>query len=47
VTYLEIYNERISDLLNSQRRESLKIIEDSKWACDVAEGTRESVTSFE
>lgn len=46
ISYSEIYNEKIMDLLNNQAK-NLKISKDSEWGTDVDGLARRDVNSFE
>lgn len=46
VSYLEIYNEKVYDLLGKQSQ-ALKIAEDATWGCEVTGSTLYPIGSFE
>lgn len=46
VSYLEIYNEQVNDLLNP-KSQNLKLVDDQKWGTDIKGIKMERVWNFE
>lgn len=47
ISYLEIYNEKIYDLMDKQADKTHKIVDDKKWGCEITGMTKTVLSNFE